>query len=116
MNREAIKNELLEKLAAATKTTMVGDQAVQVMQAQALVEEALTRGTNLGHMKALDIVGSRRLELACMIAGHLAQKLVVDKVGEISCMEECARPPGSVCRDALEILDTMVDLINGDAK
>lgn len=106
MNREAIRNELLDKLAAATKSTMVGDQAIGVMQAQALVEEALTRGTNLGHMKALDIVGSRRLELACMLAGsHLRASTPAS-----------AEAYKELCAAALAILDTMVDLINGDAK
>jgi len=115
MNRESIKAELLDRIAAATKSTMVGDQAIGVMQAQALVEEALTRGTNLGHMKALDIVGSRRLELACNLAGFVTLAAMIEH-----CTSQDDNFDGATieenCRDALRILDTMVDLINGDAK
>jgi hypothetical protein len=102
MTRDSIMDELLDKLAAATKTTMVGDHAVPIMVAEKLLHDAFTRGTNHGYIQALDIVGSRRLELACMLAGHLAQGPMRGASPELT------------CKEALAILDTMVNCISNE--
>lgn len=105
--------EMKSAMVDATASTMVGDQAVRVGPAVRIVEQAI-EGT-AAIMKNLQYpqVDTGRLELGCLVAGHLAGAWLAVNVrteGSIAMANN-----RDICKDALGIVDTMIELVRKGA-
>lgn len=94
---EAMRNELVD----ATSSTMIGDAAIRIGPAVQILEKAIHGAVALGREASSKPLDDERYHLACLVASGMANGRLHHK---------------QLCQDALDIVDTMAEVIRERAK